>query len=566
MALVAGGAILQPAVDGPATRLRRQLLGLLSRNKLYRLTLGGSAPRDLAVPLPIRWPGDAKRGAAVVAGEFHLAGESLRLAPPFGAPPVAGGEWLVEYHRFTWLADLAAVGGAEARAAGRAAIGAWIKEHSDWDALAWRADILGMRLVAWVTQLETFLDDADALRDATLASLARQLRHLARVAACEEIGAARLQALKGLVLAGIALGTSERRIAKALNALDHELPAQILPDGGHIERSPAVQLSVLRDLVDMRTALRAAHVVVPDSLQNAIDRMAPMLRLFRHGDGRLAQFNDTAEEYGALADLVLTRAEVRGKPLASAPYSGFQRLQGGKTLVIIDTGAPPPPGLEGHAHAGTLSFEMSYGRERLIVNCGAYRGTSPQWRRAARNTAAHSTLIVADTNSAEILADGTLGRRLEVAPVDRVEDEGSQWVATSHNGYGQNFGLTHARQLFLAADGDDLRGEDSLTGRAGEGFAIRFHLHPTVQVSLVQDGSVGLLRLPSGTGFRLRAQGAQMSIGESVYLGSGDIRKTQQVVLTGHVGTQGATVRWAIRREAKKTPDPVKPDSLMPDQ
>ncbi|MDB5409193.1 MAG: hypothetical protein JWL84_4105 [Rhodospirillales bacterium] len=540
-------------------------MAALARHTLYRLTLSGNAPRELAVALPIRWPGDAKRGAAIVAGELRLSGETVQLPADYAAPAAAPADWLSEYHRFAWLADLAALGGAEARSVGRAAVAAWIRQHSDWHPLIWRADILGTRLVAWVTQSEAFLDDADALRDAALASIARQLRHLARVAAFEEVGAARLQALKGLVLASIALDASERRIAKALNALDHELRAQILPDGGHVERSPAVQLSVLRDLVDIRTALRAAHIVVPDSLQHAIDRMAPMLRLFRHGDGRLAQFNDTAEEYGALADLVLTRAEVRGKSAASAPYSGFQRLQGGKTLVIVDTGAPPPHGFDGHAHAGTLSFEMSHGRERLIVNCGAYSGANPQWRRAARNTAAHSTLIVADTNSAEILADGTIGRRPVVVPVDRVEEDGSQWVATSHNGYGQSFALTHSRQLFLAADGDDLRGEDSLTGRAGEGFAIRFHLHPTVQVSLVQDGSAALLRLPSGIGFRLRAEGAQIGLGESVYLGSGDIRKTQQVVLAGHVGTQGATVRWAIRREAKKAPDAVRSASLMPD-
>ena len=79
-----------------------------------------------------------------------------------------------------------------------------------------------------------------------------------------------------------------------------------------------------------------------------------------------------------------------------------------------------------------------------------------------------------------------------MAPGDRVEEDGSQWIATSHNGYGQSFALTHSRQLFLAADGDDLRGEDSLTGPAGEGFAIRFHLHPTVQVSLIQDGTAAL--------------------------------------------------------------------------
>jgi len=43
-----------------------------------------------------------------------------------------------------------------------------------------------------------------------------------------------------------------------------------------------------------------------------------------------------------------------------------------------------------------------------------------------------------------------------------------------------------------------------------------------------------------------------MSLGESVYLGSGEARKTQQVVLSGTVPAGGATVRWAIRREPKR--------------
>ena len=200
---------------------------------------------------------------------------------------------------------------------------------------------------------------------------------------------------------------------------------------------------------------------------------------------------------------------------------------------------------------------MSVGRERLIVNCGAYRGANPDWRRAARNTAAHSTLIVADTNSAEIRDDFTLGRRPTVTGIERAEAEGSQWIAAAHDGYKAQFGLDHARQLFLAADGEDLRGEDTLTGKPGSSFAIRFHLHPTVQVSLIQDGGAALLRLASGVGFRLRAHGAQMSLAESVYLGSGAIKKTQQIVLAGTVGSNpdgsgGATVKWAIRREGKK--------------
>src|SRR6185437_7778808 len=134
---------------------------------------------------------------------------------------------------------------------------------------------------------------------------------------------------------------------------------------------------------------------------------------------------------------------------------------------------------------------------------------------------------------------------------ERAEDQGSQWIEASHDGYEPSFGLTHARQLFLSADGDDLRGEDRVTGRAGQNFCVRFHLHPSVQVSLTQDGNAALLRLPSGIGWRLRAQGAAMSLADSIYLGGENLRKSRQIVLDGHVGSAGAVVKWALRREQR---------------
>jgi uncharacterized heparinase superfamily protein len=429
----------------------------------------------------------------------------------------------------------------------------WAAQHRRWSPLAWRADLLGIRLAAWITHWEHFFgrEPSDEVRP-ILVSLARQARHLARVASWEAAGAARFAALKGLVLARLALGARERQVLRVLDRLAAEIAAQIRPDGGTVERSPRLHLAILRDLVEIRSALKAAHQMVPETLQGAIDRMSPMLRFFRHGDGRLAHFNDSAEELGGIVDLTLARAEAKGKPPASAPHSGFQRLQAGRSLVLADTGAPPPRGLDADAHAGTLAFEMSHGRDRLIVNCGAYQGANAEWRLAARSTAAHSTLVVADTNSSVVLAESGLGERVRNVTCERAEDEGSQWIATTHDGYLRSFGLTHARQLFLSADGEDLRGEDTLTGRPGASFVIRFHLHPAVQVSLTQDGNAALLRLPSGLGWRLRAQGAQMSLADSVYLTREQQRKTQQIVLSGHVGTHGASVRWAIRREGKR--------------
>jgi uncharacterized heparinase superfamily protein len=542
----------RPARDAPGwlTRLRRDALQTLVAGRFYRYTLIGRVPADLRLKIAQPWPGDPKRGKAIAAGEIELAGELVRNPSPRWFPPAVGEEWLAAWHGFGWLPDLVAAG-MPGRQSARELVQSWLGEDNAWHAVAWRSDVLATRVFAWITHFDDLAgrDQDPALRRALLASLAVQLRHLARIAAWELDGAARLRALKGLVAGTAALGDSAARLAKALKTLEREVPTQVLPDGGHQSRSPSVQLQVLRDLIDTRAVLRAAQTETPDALQDAIERMAPMLRLFRHGDRRLALFNDSLEEDGVMIDLVLTRSETRGRAPMHAPDSGFERLQADDSLVVVDTGKPPPPGFDEHAHAGPLSFEMSHGRERIIVNCGAYRGPKPNWWRVSRASAAHSVLVVADTNSVEIRDDGMLGRAPTTVACERAEHDGQQWISATHDGYRDRFGLTYTRELFLAADGKDLRGEDRLSGRPGATFAVRFHLHPSVQASLIEDETATVLRLPSGMVWRLRAAGAEMTLGESVYLGSGEARKTQQVVLSGTVAPGGTGVRWALRRE-----------------
>src|SRR5690242_19518779 len=105
-----------------------------------------------------------------------------------------------------------------------------------------------------------------------LSSLVAQLRHLARTAAWETTGAARLRALKGLTAGMAVLGGPEPRLGRVLKSLDRELSVQILPDGGHLSRSPSLQLQVLQDLIDTRAVLRSAQIEVPVALNNAMER------------------------------------------------------------------------------------------------------------------------------------------------------------------------------------------------------------------------------------------------------------------------------------------------------
>ncbi len=546
---------------------------------VYRFTLLGRAPKRISLSPPDPWPGSADRGSAISREEFTFRGETVRGDLALWRSTSMSAAWLEEFHGFGWLSDLHMIGSDAARRRARMLVNDWIARNGAWSTPAWRGDVLGRRLTSWLGQYDFFCASADdAFRARVLALIARQAHHLSRALPVGLAGARLIAAIKGLIYAGLCLPGRERWFAKGIRLLERELPHHILPDGGYFERSPSLQLAVLRDLIDIRAALVAGQREVPAALQAAIDRMAPMLRFFRHGDGGLALFNDSSEEEAWLIDMVLTRADARGRPLSAAPHTGFQRLFANRTLVIADTGRPvaadAPPGADDHVHAGTLGFEMSVGKERLIVNCGAYAGANPAWRQAQKATAAHSTLVIDDTNSCEIFADGGLGRRPEVVLCRRNEADGNVWVEASHDGYVEPFRLFHKRRLYLAAGGDDFRGEDTLLatratrgsplrGRreaaSGHRFAVRFHLHPEVKASLVQDRTAALLRLPGGMGWRLRAAGGVMSLEESIYLGApdGPARRSEQVVISGPIGTArgdvpAARVRWAFNRVGDK--------------
>jgi uncharacterized heparinase superfamily protein len=538
---------------GSSRRLRYALWGQWYRTSLYRMVLAGRRPRQLVfTPRPL-WPGDAGRGAKLAEGVYSFGGETVRRpGAALWSPAGASDRWLAALHGFEWLRDLRAASGEAPHVSAHQLLSRWLDTQDRWRAVPWRPDVLAARISSWLSYYDLMLEGADATLEGRFrASLARQVRHLRRVLAYVDDGAPRIAALKALILATLALPRERKRTRPWLEALVETLERQINPDGGQIERSPAVHFTVLRDLVEIRTALEESEAGIPPPLQTAIDRMAPMLRFFRHGDGGLVLFNDTTEDAPWLIDVMLTQADARGKPLQSAPHTGFERLSANRTLVVVDTGAPPPPGLDAHAHAGTLSFEMSIGRERLIVNCGAYRGIKDEWRIAQRTTAAHSTVTIDDVNSSDVLPGGGLGRRARILSSERRDSDGNCWIDASHDGYKRSCKLTHRRRLYLADSGGDFRGEDTLTGAGNHSFAVRFHLHPSVKASLVQGGKAALLRLNGGSGWRFRCSGGVIGLQESVYMGSpGAVKRTEQIVISGATEGGETRIKWAFTRLA----------------
>ncbi len=507
-------------------------------------------PDAPAHPVRDPWPGDPARGAALLRGEVTLSGSAWTLRQGEFDPAAATPAMRAHTHGFAWLRDLRALGTDAARMRARNLVQDWIDEPPP-NGIALRPDVAGGRIAAWLGHYDFFASSADdGFRQRLMARLVFEARTLAAALPAEELDARAITAIKGVIAASVAMPEHAAHLTRALRLLPQELARQVLPDGSHAERSPAMLLSALQDLVEIRALLQATQAAAPAALGTAIERMAAALRTLRHGDGGLALFNGGKEGDAALIELVLNQAGRGGRPPMSLPDGGFERLQAGRTVVIVDCGAPAAVKLDRVAHAGTLAFELSVGRERMIVNLGAVPLAGEPWRDVLRATAAHSTLIVADTSSSELRPEG-LGRKPERVEVMRQEANGAHWLEISHDGWRRSFGALHRRRLYVAESGEDIRGEDAVEPAHAEAgaqpYTVRFHLHPDVSASLQHDQEAVLLRLPSGSGWRLRADGAKISLEESLYLGGPESRRAEQVVLTGY--QDGAQhVKWAITK------------------
>ena len=565
---VSGRAVIHSTIESLRT--------LWYRSPIHRALLMGRVPPAIHAQVQEPWPGDSAHGRLVIDGRFVWNGHTAQLARSHDATTVPVFDWtprdlppngLAYLHGFAWLRDLRAVGGDVARATARTCAADWIATQSRWAPLPFRSDVLAARIGAWLAHYDFLAIGGDTSFEAILRqSLTHQARHLAMMAMPKVPANVRIGILKGRIYSEALLFGPGKKLTQALVHLSNELVDQVRADGGHVARSPERQLSVLRDLIDIRSALRSGDADVPDALTQALDRMAPMLRFFRHGDGGLTLFNDSHENEPWLIDVVLAQSEARGKPLTSAPHSGFERAQAGRAFLILDSGAPEPRAAD-CAFAGTLAFEFGAGKERLVVNCGGGPAGDTAWAAALRATAAHSTLSLAEANSTEIVFSARGARfRRSVSAVAGTRDEadGAIWIDRSHDGYATRYGFLHRRKLYLAAGGDDLRGEDMLVPapnkvgarkrRKSQKFAVRFHLHPGVQTTLLQDGGV-LLRLPSGLGWRFAARGGTIRIDESIYFGGPTPRRTRQLVIDGATTVEGAAVKWAFQRVTERGGD-----------
>jgi uncharacterized heparinase superfamily protein len=540
------------------------VVGRLAKGSLFsRLFGSGRQPlRLVAVPRD-HVLGDRARGDALIGGRLLLGNEVIQLADVDFAAVGTQGPLARELQGFGWLRDLAASASREKGARLAEAIaGRWLIAHGTRIDEAWAPDLWGERILFWTAYAPYILSSRDAgYRSALLNTLARGARHLDAAADKAPPGLPRITAWSGALVASLAVQGAISRLSRSESGLMRSLAAAQFEDGGLMSRSPQEQMLLVDRLGLVRAAYFAAKQAPPDALENAAAAALAALHGVTMGDNALSSWQGGNPGDPARLSALVEGCGLRARPLRQARGWGYQRLSALGTIIVVDAAPPPPPRMTRAGCASTLALEMSDGAQRLLVNCGG-PGSVPaalsvDLVRALRSTAAHSTLVLDDTNSTALLPDGSLGKGVTDVVVERSEDNDCSRLEASHDGYVKGFGLLHQRRLSLGNDGKEVRGEDRLIAkgrrkiREAAPYAIRFHLAPGVEPTVTADGMGAILRSAGAPPWNFRCRGAMLQVEDSLFIdGRGQPVPTLQLVVVGEISAVGGEIAWQLRRSS----------------
>lgn len=492
----------------------RQWLGQLRH--VLRARLGN--PKRLRDRKPPRFPGVVWRPVGpflppgtqentiqrVLSGKLTFLNRTIHTGWPPAWQPTAPKLWQYNLHYFEtlWALDYAS---------GRQFAGDWIEKHPlARRQVGWEPYATSLRLQNWLCYFfgrhSAEMREDEPFSQTLWKSVWLQAEWLRRNLETRLLGNHFLENAAALSLLGACFeGPDARRwLAIGERILREQLAEQVLPDGGHVERSPMYHLRVTYALA---LAVNSGDSDLREIACEPLRRMVAALPKLCHPDGQIALFNDSAigvynnpkevlefarralgaEDLGEqLLDKTEPQPDDRNRQWITLPDMGYYGARSGvgerAHYVLCDAGPIGPDYQPGHAHGDIFSFELSLFGACVVSDTGVFDYERSAERRYSRSTAAHSTVEINGQDQCEFWGAFRVGRRARVHDVRYEPSETGFRLSGWHDGYRHLPGRpTHFREFVWNHHGIFMV-RDSVDSQTPVDAVSRLFLHPSCAI------------------------------------------------------------------------------------
>lgn len=399
--------------------------------------------------------------------------------------------WMYNLH---YLDELNRINSNEKDDALNELIDKWVKLNPIGKGIGWEPYPISLRIVNLV---KWFTKHKKNIKLEHLNSLANQAEVLRSKLEYHILANHLLANAKALIFAGAFFNGShaDEWLKKGIELLDSQLEEQFLLDGGHFELSPMYHSIVLWDLCDLLNLSQCLEISVltkrANQWKSLLIKGLDWLNAMIHPDKNISFFNDAAFDiaptyteiisYAQRLNISYVPQQINNPGINFLKSSGYCSVQiGNESKAIIDVAKVGPDYQPGHAHADTLSFELSLFGQRLFVNSGTSEYGEGLQRQFERSTAAHNTITIDDENSSEVWSGFRVARRAYPKDVSVAQENNAISIRGSHNGYRRLSGrnIHHREWTFM---NNTMIIQDIISGSFNNAIS-RLYLHPDVTV------------------------------------------------------------------------------------
>ena len=337
---------------------------------------------------------------------------------------------------------------------------------------------------------------------------------------------------------------------KIIEFIEATIPYHIDNLGMHKSYNILEHAKYINNLNELKTICLYFKINLPINLNEIINKMTSTLNEYFHLDGSLPLFNGSNNNYTNLINNTLNKETYLKSRKFINIKNGIAIYTDKNKKLFFDVVQPNKDKISQSLNAGTLSFEMSCMGEKIITNCGASEssGKNPEY---LRYSAAHSTIILQNTNISEIKENNPHLKFPQSVTFDSNRYDNLSVLEGSHNGYIKKFNKIIKRKIDIEHNSCKIIGEDSIISFKKNPnkviYHIRFHLMNGMVLNFTNNKKNIIIKTKKNSIWMFKSD-VELKIEDSIVSDINTTLPTKQIVIKGFAGDEKQVRRWELEK------------------